>query len=454
MISSNHPDPVRDRSPIYPNRFRFDKAQLATIAHKLELLNPEITVDYICVPELDLYGFRACADLVPGNIELIIPLPPLGGTRCIKYPDLNANCLDAIELAEGMLFKNTAANLPLSGAKTALFIPENFSANDRAAYFEAYGKVHAELNRKRIVAGKIPSVTAEDSGVTVEDLKNMQKGASTIDLMTVLEAHETSIDPRIAEATRKLLLVSPQCLVGLEGKSGDPSPMTAYGVFQGGKFLANLHLQKSDLKGVKVAIKGIAGNVGYPLAMYYLEAGAEVYGSDMIFDIADDKLRREVLSRKILLNRYATEGKIELVSHEDTHRVAGLQIYAPCALSNDITPEMVEELPEGILIAGAANIPIAGGRETELGLATKGIYYAPHFIINCGGVINVCQELVSANYDKHLAREATAKSVLTGLRENYAVAAPETSKITPTEAAELAAIAKMEELAIKIAGNI
>ena len=411
----------------------------------------EIEVSAICDPEVGLYGFRAIADKVPGSDKLV-PYPPLGGTRNTSYAELDDACIDAMGLAEGMLYKNIAASLKLSGAKTALNTPDKLEGKLREKYFEAYGRQHALLNKQRILNLKIPSVTAEDSGVSAKDLQSVQKGAATIDLIEVLDQVRSKMHPEVQAATRSLLENCPQCIVGMKqpGKSGNPSPLTALGVFEGGKLLAELHLRRQDLKDVRVAIKGIAGQVGFTLAKLYVTAGAQVFGSDIIFEWSNKDLRADQVERRREVRAWMDEKGVEEVKSDKTHLVEGLKIYAPCALSRDITPEMLVELPEGIVIAGAANIPIKGGQATEVALAKKNIYAAPHFIINSGGVINVYQDLFPENYDTEIARRFVREKVKTGLSNNYQVFSREGNKLTTTEIARGLAVDKMKKVGINI----
>ncbi|MCB0317613.1 MAG: Glu/Leu/Phe/Val dehydrogenase [Bdellovibrionales bacterium] len=440
-----------------PVQHRFSKAQLTQVREEVLSLQhpnaPVVDIQILIDQNYDLYGYRGVAERVPGEPHLVIPYAPLGGTRNISYPNLTDNAVDAVGLCRGMLQKVISAGIQLSGAKTALNHPGNLERKQRREYFEAYGRLHAELNVERIRSGLMPTVTAEDSGVGLEDLKHVVRGASKVDLKKVLKSVESIMHPAIVTATRRLLEACPQCITGIEGKSGDPSPFTAFGVFEGGRLLLKLHMDK-DLKGSRVVIKGIAGNVGHNLAVHFAKAGAEVFGSDIIFGLSSSELDERKSARRDQVLKIMENYKINLIEDPaKSHEVDGLDIYAPCALSGDINGEVAIALPDGCVVAGAANIPIQNESDKiEAELGRRSIYYAPHFLINSGGVINVFQELVPEPYNAKASLRLVRQRVIDGLLANYREWHESGRAKLPTDIATEQAVAEMKKVAIPLKG--
>lgn len=267
--------------------------------------------------------------------------PALGGTRALStYASEEEAAVDALRLAKGMTYKAALCGVPHGGGKAVIWLPPG--RFDRAALFEAFGRAVDSLQGRYI--------TTEDSGTSPADLANVHKHT------------------RFA--------------AGLEGKSGDPSPVTAFGVVRGIEAAARHVWGREDLKGLKVAILGV-GHVGSALAGELHRRGASLWVADA------DPGRVEAAVKAF----GATP-----VSAED---VVGLpvDVYAPCALGGAINDQTLPRL-QAQVVAGAANNQLLEPRHGEA-LAARGIVYCPDYAINAGGLINVAQEV--AGYDREKA---------------------------------------------------
>ncbi|WP_300543406.1 Glu/Leu/Phe/Val dehydrogenase dimerization domain-containing protein [Maricaulis sp.] len=262
--------------------------------------------------------------------------PACGGCRMWSYPNSEAALTDALRLSQGMSYKNIMADLPIGGGKSVIMKPDG--AFDRQALFEAFGRAVESLNGEY--------TTAEDVGVSPDDMMAVRR--------------------------------STEHVVGLpEGKaaSGDPSPVTADGVFRGIKVCAERGLGSRDLSGVKIAIQGAAGHVGSYLCGHLSRAGAELF----ITDINQDGLNR-------LKDEYgATIVGLDEIYDQD------VEIFAPCALGAVINPDTIDRIKAKI-IAGAANNQLAT-REMGAEVQKRGKLYAPDYVLNAGGIINVMGEI-------------------------------------------------------------
>jgi len=267
--------------------------------------------------------------------------PAVGGCRMWEYASDESALVDALRLSRGMTYKNAMAGLPFGGGKAVIL--GNSKTMKSEALFKAYGRFLNNLNGRY--------VTAEDVGITTAD-------------MAIVNT-ETDF------------------VAGLEGKSGDPSPMTAYGVFKGMKAAAQHKFGYENLKGAKVSVQGV-GHVGYYLCKHLHEEGAEMFVTDINQDSVD----------RVVKEFAATAVDLDAIYDQD------VDIYAPCALGATINDDTINRLKCKI-IAGAANNQLAEDRHgTEL--MQKGILYAPDYVINAGGIINISFE---ANYDKDAALE-------------------------------------------------
>lgn len=269
--------------------------------------------------------------------------PGLGGTRALAtYATESEAAIDAMRLARGMTYKAAMANLPHGGGKAVIMLPKgNF---DRAALFEAFGRAVDSLGGRYI--------TTEDSGTSPADMANVRKGTKNV--------------------------------VGLDGHSGDPSPVTAYGCVRGIEAAAKHALGATDLKGLRVTLMGV-GHVGYALAGELHQRGAKLWVSD---------INKENLDRAAKDFGAIPVSADELLSTE-------ADVYAPCALGGAINDTTLPKLKVKI-VAGAANNQLLEARHGKE-LAEKGIVYCPDYAINAGGLINCAQEWAGYNREKALA---------------------------------------------------
>ncbi len=263
--------------------------------------------------------------------------PAGGGTRMWRYETDDDAITDALRLSQGMSFKNAVADLPLGGGKGVIVAPDH--VGDRAALFRAYGRCIDGL------AGRY--VTAEDVGVSPADMLEV--------------ARETRFVAGLPDG---------------ETASGDPSPVTARGVFRGITICARRALGTDDLTGVRVAVQGV-GHVGGPLCDLLHEAGA-------ILTITDVNAAN--------LAAVAARTGAATVDPGDIY-AAACDVFAPCALGAVINDETLRVLTAKI-VAGAANNQLKTPDYAER-LAERGVLYAPDYVINGGGIINVAAEILA-----------------------------------------------------------
>jgi leucine dehydrogenase len=269
--------------------------------------------------------------------------PALGGTRALTtYASEHEAITDVLRLARGMTYKAALAGLPHGGGKAVIMLPQG--PFDRARLFESFGRAVQSLHGDYI--------TTEDSGTSPEDMEHVRKQTSFA--------------------------------AGLKGKSGDPSPFTAFGVVRGIEAAAKHVWGRTDLKGLKVALLGV-GHVGYALARELHQRGAKLW----ISDVAQERVRATVAE----FGATAVSER-ELLSME-------ADIYAPCALGGAINDETLPLLKVKV-VAGAANNQLKEPRHGQE-LADRGIVYCPDYAINAGGLINVAQEVVGYDRQKSLA---------------------------------------------------
>lgn len=270
--------------------------------------------------------------------------PALGGTRMWNYESEEDAILDALRLAKGMTYKNAAAGLNLGGGKTVIMGDSRTQKSEEL--FRAFGRYVQSLNGRYI--------TAEDVGTTVRDMDWVHL--------------ETEFVTGVSSSY---------------GASGDPSPMTARGVWRGMKAAAKEAFGSDSLKGKTIAIQGL-GHVGYYLAKHLHEEGAKL----IVTDIQDDVIKHVV-----------DEMGATAVGSEEIFGVEA-DIFAPCAMGAVINDATIPQFKFKI-IAGAANNVLKEERHGDK-LHELGILYAPDYVINAGGVINVADELEGYNYERAL----------------------------------------------------
>lgn len=277
--------------------------------------------------------------------------PALGGTRFWSYATDREALVDVLRLSRGMTYKAAVAGLNLGGGK-AVIIGDN-KVRDREMLMRAHGRAIDSLGGRYI--------TAEDVGVSVEDMDFVH--------------------------------METEFVVGIQDRSGDPSPVTAYGVYRGIKACALKKYGSDELKGRAVAVQG-AGHVGYHLCRYLVEEGAKVFVCDI--DAAKTVRAREDLGA-------------EVVSIDEIYDVEA-NIFAPCAMGAAVNDESLPRFNVDI-VAGAANNQLQSAEHGNQ-LDDRGILYAPDYVINAGGLINVYSELAGWSLERSKRKAGEIYNVL------------------------------------------
>lgn len=270
--------------------------------------------------------------------------PALGGTRMWTYNNELEALNDVLRLSRGMSYKASISGLNLGGGK-AVILGDSRSQKTEAL-MRRFGKFVDSLGGKYI--------TAEDVGMSPKDMEYIH-----------METEHVSGVPEHL------------------GGGGDPSPVTAYGVYMGMKASAKRLWAKDSLTGKKILVQG-AGHVGQYLIDYLLKEDAHV----MVADIFQDKL-------KAVTSKHP---KVEIVAPEDVYKTP-MDVYAPCALGATVNDDTIDQLTCEI-IAGAANNQLANEEVHGQLLMKKGVIYAPDFLINAGGLINCYSELHGYNRER------------------------------------------------------
>lgn len=299
--------------------------------------------------------------------------PALGGTRMWNYANEWEALNDVLRLSRGMSFKSSISGLNLGGGKAVII--GDAKTQKTPDLMRKFGEYVNSLSGKYI--------TAEDVGMETKDMDTVR------------------------EVTQYVTGISEE-----KGGSGNPSPITAYGVFMGLKAATKYRFGSDNLEGKKVLVQGI-GHVGEVLVQHLTESGAIV----TIADINEDRLHA-------VGQKYGAK----IFTGEDLYS-AEVDIYAPCALGATINDATIHKI-QAKVIAGAANNQLANEVVHGAILKEKGILYAPDFLINAGGVINVYSEL--ANLTRAQVMEKTENIYNTSL-EIFKFA--ETNNITTHQAA-------------------
>lgn len=260
--------------------------------------------------------------------------PAAGGCRLWHYPVTAAATTDALRLAEGMAYKNALADLPLGGGKAVIRLPAG--KFDRDALFRAFGREVEQLKGRYL--------TAEDVGTGVDDMRTVREETAHVAGLPVAQGQ-----------------------VG-----GDPSPWTALGVLRAMEEAVHRR-HGSGIAGATVAVQGL-GHVGAQLCTLLAAAGARLVVADTNPQRAADLAAR--LGAK-------------LVAPDAILRVP-CDVFAPCALGGVLDGHGVTRLKAGI-VCGAANNVLAS-EEEGVRLADQGVLYCPDYVVNSGGIINVCAE--------------------------------------------------------------
>ena len=258
--------------------------------------------------------------------------PAMGGTRFWNYASDREALIDALRLSRGMTYKAAVAGLNLGGGKSVI-IGDNKTTR-REAIFRAHGR-HIESLGGRYI-------TAEDVGTSTADME--------------------------------FIRAETEHVTGLMGKSGDPSPVTAYGVYRGIKACAMYRYGSDGLSGKTVAVQG-CGHVGYFVCKLLFEEGAKL----IVTDIDPQRVKAAV-----------QDFRAGAVAPDQIYAQVA-DIFAPCALGAVINDDTLQQLKVEI-IAGGANNQLAEDRH-GVQVEAQGIVYAPDYVINGGGLINVNAEL-------------------------------------------------------------
>ena len=312
--------------------------------------------------------------------------PALGGTRMWNYSTEADALNDVLRLSRGMTFKASISGLNLGGGK-AVIIGDSYTQKSEAL-FRRFGKFVDSLGGKYI--------TAEDVGISPKDMEYVN-----------METKHVSGLPKSL------------------GGSGDPSPVTAYGVYIGMKAASKKQYGTDSLEGKKVLVQGV-GHVGETLVKHLTKDGAKVM-------ISDINLNR--------LEQVAQKYNAQIIENKDVIFDLDMDIYAPCALGATLNDSTIDRL-KCSLIAGAANNQLLDEVKHGEMLKQKGILYAPDFLINAGGLINVYREVEGISEERAL--ELTEGIYYTTLKTFQTA---EEQNITPQLAALHVAKSRIESIA-------
>lgn len=305
--------------------------------------------------------------------------PAAGGSRFWTYAEPAAALTDAMRLAEGMSYKNAMAELPLGGGKAVLRRPAGDF--DRRALFEAFGKAVAQLDGRY--------VTAEDVGTGVAD-------------MEVVALHTRHVAGRTARP-------------GFAG--GDPSPWTALGVFEAMKAAVQFR-HGTSLAGATVAVQGV-GSVGAGLCRLLAAEGAKLVLADIVEE------RAAALAAEL-------GGTVASIAE-----IAGAEadVFAPCALGGALDTATLAAMRAKI-VCGAANNQLATP-EIAQELMARDIVYAPDYVVNAGGIINVAAEYLGESESEVRARVLAIGPRTAGLLEKARTEGKSTAEVADREAERL-----------------
>ncbi len=309
--------------------------------------------------------------------------PALGGTRMWNYDNEWEALNDVLRLSRGMTYKSAITGLNLGGGKAVII--GDAKTKKTPELMQKFGEFVHSLSGRYI--------TAEDVGMVTSDM----------DLVRDVTPYVTGISES-------------------RGGSGNPSPVTAYGVYMGIKAATKYQFGSDNLNGRKVLVQGI-GHVGETLVEYLTKEGALI----QITDINEERLQE-----------VSTKYGVNIFRGDDLYS-ADVDIYAPCALGATINDDTVYKIKAKV-IAGAANNQLANENVHGPILQERGIVYAPDFVINAGGIINVYAEIV--HYDKAEAMRRTENIYNTTLEIfNHGVL----HNLTPQKAAMAIADARIEQ---------
>lgn len=282
--------------------------------------------------------------------------PALGGTRMWNYSSDEEALIDVLRLSRGMTYKAAVSGLNLGGGKAVIIGDSRTQKTE--GLFRAFGRFVEGLSGRYI--------TAEDVGTGIKDMEYIMMETR----------HVTGIPIEL-------------------GGSGDPSPVTAYGTFVGIKACVNEVFGNDSLKNKKIIVQGAGGNVGKHLCKYLHEEGAVLYVNDLF----EDKL-------KDIVEKYKAK-----ILTEDEVFTTEADVLSPAALGGIINDDTIPKLKVKI-VAGAANNQLKDEDKHGKMLNEKGILYAPDYVINAGGLINVYNELEGYNRERALKQASGIYDIL------------------------------------------
>lgn len=282
--------------------------------------------------------------------------PALGGTRMWNYASDEEALIDVLRLSRGMTYKAAVAGLNLGGGKAVIIGDSRTQKTE--GLFRAFGRFVEGLSGRYI--------TAEDVGTSIKDMEYIMMETR----------HVTGVPIEV-------------------GGSGDPSPVTAYGTYVGIKACVNEVFGNDSVEGKKIIVQGAGGNVGKHLCKYLFDEGAVLF----VNDLYQDKL-------KPLVEKY----KAKVISDDEVYSTDA-DVFSPAALGGVINDDTIPKLKVKI-VAGAANNQLADESKHGKLLREKGILYAPDYVINAGGLINVYNELEGYNRERALKQASGIYDIL------------------------------------------
>ncbi len=330
--------------------------------------------DTLQITEIPVEGYERVVRGVDPNsgLHAIIAVhdttlgPALGGLRMWNYASEQEALFDVERLAKGMSYKSAVARTGLGGGK-AVIIGDAKTIKSEALYL-GMGRLVDSLDGLY--------TTAEDVNTTIQDLEIVRR------------------------TTRHV-----SGLAREDGGSGNPSPYTAYGVYLGVRAALGWAFDNDDPRGRKIAVQGV-GAVGGPLAQRLADAGAEVYAYDR---------------NQKRLDQLAADHGVRIVGEDEIMRME-CDLFAPCALGGVLNDETIPALNTKI-VAGAANNVLLKPEHGER-LAERGILYAPDYVINAGGIVNVSVEFHEGGYDEQVALQKIER-IPQALKELWTIARDE-----------------------------
>lgn len=277
--------------------------------------------------------------------------PAAGGCRQWSYADDAEALHDVLRLSQGMSYKNAMAGLRFGGGKAVIMQSPGFEASD--ALYETFGEYVDSQGGDYI--------TAEDVGMTMQIMETIARKTKFV----------SGLPPKGAAA------------------GGDPSPKTAFGIFKGIEAAVAFKLNRDNVDGLTVAVQGV-GNVGKHLCSYLSEAGANL----IVADIDEAKVRR------VCHHYNAAAVPLDQILEVEA------DILAPCALGAVLTADSIPKLNVSI-VAGGANNQLETAADGQR-ISDAGILYAPDYVINGGGIINVASEYYGGSTDDDVLLQVAA----------------------------------------------